>query len=179
MSTNTPIRKHQTTTRVTPTLPKQRTYTPVPSRNHGKVTFAIVSVLAAGVGVAALWMGVGSGSETQAPPLVPSSVQQNTDTSATAFEHRMQQDARAGQSSTNAFEQGAGPGLTAQEWDSALDGLNGRAQSQAQPGQRNESPNINRPGIAGQSSANAVESQLPTSRELTPQERIDLYHFGR
>lgn len=162
MSTNTPVRKPTTTKGRVTTLPQQRTNTPVPSKNHGKITFAIVSLLAGGVGVAALWMGISAGDEVQAPPLVPSSVQPNTDTSANAFEHRLQQP--AGQSSANAVENAHQYNLGPQDWATSLDSLNRRAQAQAEsqaqgPG-RTESPNIQRPGVAGQSSANATESQV-------------------
>lgn len=150
MSTNTPVRKTTTQGPAT-TLPQQRTHTPVPSKNHGKITFAIVSLLAGGVGVAALWMGISSGEEVQAPPIVPSSVQQNTDTSANAFEHRLQGQVPQGQSSANAVESQLQYNLTPQDWKNSLDHMNRRAEVQAQ-GQQ---------GQAGQSSANAAESQLP------------------
>lgn len=151
MSTNTPVKKQTTTRTPITTLPQQRTHTPVPSRNHGRTTFAIVSLLAGGVGVAALWMGIGSGDEVQAPPVVPSSVQQNTDTSANAFEHGLQRQGPQGQSSTNAVESELQYNLTPQDWRNSLDNMNRRAEVQAE-GQQ---------GQAGQSSANAAESQLP------------------
>ena len=169
MSTNTPVRKTTTQGPAT-TLPQQRTHTPVPSKNHGKITFAIVSLLAGGVGVAALWMGISSGEEVQAPPIVPSSVQPNTDTSANAFEHRLQGQLSQGQSSANAVESQLQYNLTPQDWRTSLDHMNRRAEVQAQ-GQPQP----------GQSSANAVESQLPKSDSpyQSPQDRADSHRLVR
>lgn len=178
MSTNTPVRKTTATQDRVTTLPQQRTHTPVPSKNHGKVTFAIVSLLAGGVGVAALWMGISAGDEVQVPPLVPSSVQPNMDTSSNAFEHRLQ--LPTGQSSANAVENANQYNLSPQDWERSMDFLNKRAQAQAQGSGRIESPNIQRPGVAGQSSANAVESQLPgAQRYTTPQERAEAHNLVR
>lgn len=167
MSTNIPTRKSVDTPSAPTTLPRQRTHTPVPSRHHGKVTFAIVSLLAGGVGVAALWIGIGAGDEVQAPAPGPTQVTSNTDASANAFEHRMQEQAGQGQSSTNAVESANQYNLSPLDWERSLDGLNRRAQAQAEaPGDTD-----------GQSSVNALEQRVSSGAGYqTPQELAEAHH---
>lgn len=188
MSTRTPVSKTDTQQRTVTTLPRQRTHTPIRPEGHGRTTFAIVSLLTAGVGVTALWIGIGTGSDEPAAPLAPSRVLSNYDTSANAWEHRMlTQDAlpgtvtrpgvrgqtspvTGGQSSANAVEHANQYNLTPLEWERALDGMNHRAKVEAEAAS----------DAAGQSSANAMEKKLAEAGGYqTPQERAQAHQLPR
>lgn len=96
MSTTTqPTQQQPSTSTDVPTTRRTRTFTGVPRLHHGRKAFAIVSLVAAGGCVAALWIGVGRGADEQAPGPAPVRGSSYSG-SATAAEHRLLQQAAEG-----------------------------------------------------------------------------------
>jgi hypothetical protein len=76
------------------TLGRTRTFTDVPRLHRRLTAFTIVSLVAAGGCVAALWVGVGRGGDVQAPGPAPARSSSSPYVgSATAAEHRLLQQA--------------------------------------------------------------------------------------
>ncbi|HET6168346.1 MAG TPA: hypothetical protein VFE07_16060 [Marmoricola sp.] len=98
MSTTTQRTQQPTSTSTeVPTTRRTRTSTDVPRLHHGRTAFTIVSLVAAGGCVAALWIGVGRSADVQAPGPTPVRGSSYSG-SATAAEHRVLQDAARGES---------------------------------------------------------------------------------
>jgi hypothetical protein len=103
MSTTTqPRQQPSSTSTEVPTLRRKPTFTVVTTRHRGRTAFAAASLLAAGVCVAALWIGVGQGSDVQAPGPTPA-VGSPYVGSATAAEHRLELQRQGGDHSSTPY----------------------------------------------------------------------------
>lgn len=103
MSTTTqPRQQPESTSTDVPTLRRKPIFTVGTTRHHGRTAFAAASLLAAGVCVAALWIGVGRDSDVQAPGPIPAGGSPSVG-SATAAEHRLELQRRGMDHSSTPF----------------------------------------------------------------------------